>query len=146
MYILLAVVNGVFAVGSRIANASLSNRVGDLGGSLVNHVVGWAVAGGLLAVGLGSGSAAWAAVPWRAWTGGVMGVLVVAASNYAVRRAGAATFGVLLVGGQLAASAVIDQFGLFGQSPLAVTPMRLAGLVLLALGAALIATSQEREP
>ena len=146
MYVLLAVVNGAFAVGSRIVNASLSNRVGDLGGSLVNHVVGWAVAGGLLAVGLGSGAAAWAAVPWWAWTGGVMGVLVVAASNYAVRRAGAATFGVLLVGGQLATSAVIDHFGLFGQSPLAVTPERLSGLVFLALGAFLIATSNEPEP
>jgi uncharacterized membrane protein YdcZ (DUF606 family) len=77
-------------------------------------------------------------------------VLVVAASNYAVRRAGAALFGVLVVAGQLATSAMIDHLGLFGQTPITVTPMRLAGLLLLAGAAALIVsadgTSDEGDP
>jgi transporter family-2 protein len=142
MYVFLALVNGVLAVGSRIANASLSERVGDLGGSLVNHAVGAGVAGGLLAAGLGSGGGAWTGGPWWAWTGGILGVLVVASSNYAVRHAGAALFGVLVVAGQLATSAVIDHAGLLGQSPIALTPTRLAGLALLTAGAVLVATEE----
>lgn len=142
MYTLLAIANGALAVGSRIVNASLSDRIGDFGGSFVNHAVGWCVAGLLLAVGLGQGGGSWSAAPWWAWSGGVLGVLVVAASNYAVRRAGAALFGVLLVASQLATSAIIDHLGLFGQTPIAVTPMRLAGLTLLAGAAALIISDE----
>jgi len=146
MYILFAVVNGALAVASRIVNASLSDQVGDLGGSFVNHAVGWGVAGVLLVLGLGQEGGSWSAAPWWAWSGGVMGVLVVAASNFAVRRAGAALFGVLIVAGQLATSAVIDHFGLFGQTPIQVTPMRLAGLVFLAGGAALIVSDDGEDP
>jgi transporter family-2 protein len=142
MYILLAIANGALAVGSRIVNASLSDRIGDLGGSLVNHAVGWGVAGLLLAVGLGQGGGSWTTAPWWTWSGGVLGVLVVAASNYAVRRAGAALFGVLVVAGQLTTSAIIDHLGLFGQTPIAVTPMRLAGLTVLAAAAALIVSDE----
>jgi transporter family-2 protein len=142
MYILLAIANGALAVGSRIVNASLSDRIGDLGGSFVNHAVGWGVAGLLLGLGLGQEGGAWSAAPWWAWSGGVLGVLVVAASNYAVRRAGAALFGVLVVAAQLATSAIIDHLGLFGQTPIAVTPMRVSGLLLLAGAAALIVSDE----
>jgi hypothetical protein len=45
VYILLAIANGALAVESRIVNASLSDRIGDLGGSFVNHAVGWCVEG-----------------------------------------------------------------------------------------------------
>jgi len=142
MYILLAIANGALAAGSRIVNASLSDRIGNLGGSFVNHAVGWGVAGLLLALGLGQEGGSWSAAPWWTWSGGVLGVLVVAASNYAVRRAGAALFGVLVVASQLATSAIIDHLGLFGQTPIAVTPLRLAGLVLLAGAAALIVSDE----
>jgi transporter family-2 protein len=142
MYILLAIANGALAVGSRIVNASLSDRIGDLGGSFVNHAVGWGAAGLLLGLGLGQEGGAWSAAPWWAWSGGVLGVLVVAASNYAVRRAGAALFGVLVVAGQLATSAIIDNLGLFGQTPITVTPMRLAGLTVLAGAAGLIVSDE----
>jgi transporter family-2 protein len=143
MYVLLAIANGLMAVSSRIANAALSGRIGSLAGSLVNHAVGALVSGALLAAGLGAGEVHLAGAPWWAWTGGVLGVLVVGASNAAVRAAGATLFGVVLVAGQLATSAVIDHFGLLGQSPIAVTPARALGLVLLAVGAALVATSAE---
>jgi hypothetical protein len=47
-----------------------------------------------------------------------------------------------VVAAQLATSALIDHLGLFGQTPIAVTPMRLAGLTVLAAAAALIVSDE----
>ncbi len=43
----------------------------------------------------------------------------------------------LLIAGQLLAGALIDAFGLLGSPRIPVTPARVAGLVLVAAGAAL---------
>lgn len=144
MFIVLAVVNGGLTVLSRVVNAVLSDRVGSMRGSLVNHAVGWGGAGCLLVMGMGAGTLQLTGVSWWMLTGGCFGVLVVAASNYAVRHAGTALFAVLLLTFQLITSAVIDHFALLGQDPMPVTPLRLLGLVLLIVGAVLVVTDRER--
>jgi bacterial/archaeal transporter family-2 protein len=75
--------------------------------------------------------------PWL-WIGGVMGAIVVTTITFTAPRIGTfATIG-LLIAGQLAMGVLIDAFGLFGLEKIPVTPARVAGLVLLAVGAALV--------
>jgi transporter family-2 protein len=74
--------------------------------------------------------------PWL-WTAGAMGALIVLGITFAAPRIGtAATIGIITAG-NLAMAAVIDRFGLFGLDKIALTWTRLAGIVLLAAGAAL---------
>ena len=67
-----------------------------------------------------------------------MGAIVVTSITFTAPRIGTfATIG-LLIAGQLAMGVIIDAFGLFGLEKIPVTPARVAGLVLLAAGAALV--------
>ena len=144
MFFALAFANGLLAVGSRIVNAALSDHVGSLRGSLVNHLVGGVAVGGVLLAGVGTDTlAAGRAVAPIYWSGGVLGVLVVAASNYAVRHTGVTLFAVLILAFQLIGSALIDHFGWLGQSPIALSWTRLLGLGLLIGGAILVVTDRD---
>lgn len=142
MFILLALVNGTITVLSRIVNAALAARVGSLRGSLVNHAVGLGFAGLLLIAGLRTGTFQWEGIPLVYFVGGCLGVLVVAASNYAVQHIGAVLFSVLLLAFQLLTSAVIDHFGLMGGDTIPLTGPRALGLVLLVVGAVLVITDR----
>ena len=71
------------------------------------------------------------------WLGGLMGLTVVFSITFAQPRIGAsATIG-MLIAGQLVMGALIDRFGLFGVTPVGISPTRVAGIALLGIGAAL---------
>ena len=75
--------------------------------------------------------------PLWLWTGGVLGSVVVLAITVASPRIGVtATIGILIAL-NLAVAGLIDHFGLFGFDRAPLTSQRVAGIVLLALGAAL---------
>lgn len=141
-FALLATINGLFTVFSRMVNASLATAVGSLRGSFVNHLVGTVGAGFLLLVGLQIDMAQLATIPWIYFIGGCLGVLIVAASNYAVRHIGAALFAMLLLAGQLLTSAFIDHYSLLGNVRIPITPARIAGIILLLGGALLVITDR----
>jgi len=82
--------------------------------------------------------AALATLPWWSVLGGVIGVFIVAGSATLIPLTGAALFVVCLVAGQLLGAAVADHVGAFGLPVRAVSPTRLAGLALVAIGAALV--------
>jgi transporter family-2 protein len=69
--------------------------------------------------------------------GGVMGLLIVFTITFAGPRIGVAATVGILIAGQLAMGAAIDRFGLFGSQKIALHWPRLAGIALLAAGAAL---------
>lgn len=80
-----------------------------------------------------------ATVPPLAWVGGMaMGFYAISATVLAPRF-GVGNFVMCAVVAQLVASTVIDQFGLFGAPLHPVDLKRLIGLVLLGVGAVLIA-------
>lgn len=71
------------------------------------------------------------------WTGGALSLFIILALTVAGPRIGiAATIG-LVIAANLAIAAVIDRFGLFGLERIPLSTPRLAGLALLAAGAAL---------
>ncbi len=71
------------------------------------------------------------------WLGGLMSVFIVLAITVATPRIGvAATIGIVIAG-NLVMGALIDQYGLLGQEQVTLTWPRIAGLLLLAVGAGL---------
>jgi transporter family-2 protein len=71
------------------------------------------------------------------WSGAALSLLIVLTITFAGSRIGIVATVAILIAGQLAMGAAIDRFGLFGADRLALSWPRVAGLVLLALGAAL---------
>ena len=75
--------------------------------------------------------------PWWMLLGGVMGLLIVFTVTYAGPRIGVAATVGILIAGQLAMGAAIDNWGLFRSEKIAIGWQRLLGIGLLAVGAAL---------
>jgi transporter family-2 protein len=86
--------------------------------------------------GLGGYGDALASPKWL-WLGGVMGVLIVFAITFAGPRVGTTATVALLIAGQLVAASVIDRLGWFGVERITLGWARVAGLVLLVVGAGL---------
>ena len=78
------------------------------------------------------------AQPAWAWTGGIIGAFVVLTALTATPRLGAATTVVLFIAGQLAASLVLDHYGLLGVPVHPVDLRRMLGVVCLVAGVILI--------
>jgi len=80
----------------------------------------------------------WAAIPWWAWFGGLLGAFYVVSTIIAGPRLGAAALLALIVLGQLVTSLLVDHFGWLGFPQHAVTAVRLLGALLLFGGVLLI--------
>lgn len=145
MLVVLALATGALAFLSRVINAALAVRVRSLPGSLVNHVVGTLGAGALLIVGVRTGAFHLAPVPPVYLIGGCLGVLVVAASNYAAARIGIVLLSMLLLAFQLLTSAAIDHYAWLGAERLPLTPRKGLGLLLLIAGALLVLTERPKQ-
>jgi bacterial/archaeal transporter family-2 protein len=75
--------------------------------------------------------------PWWMLLGGVCGLLIVFTVTYAGPRIGVAATVGILIAGQLVMGAAIDKWGLFRSEKIPLHWPRLAGIALLAVGAAL---------
>ncbi len=112
------------AAGSLVAlmvrlNATLGEHIGVVASSWVVHVVGTVFAG--LLWGMRSMLQAkppraidWSAIPWYAWTGGMLGVAIVALANVVVPVLGLALTLSVVIATSLTVSALADHFGWFG--------------------------------
>ncbi len=79
-----------------------------------------------------------AAAPWWSWLGGLLGAFFVAVTIMLAPRLGAATMMAWVIAGQLAASVLLDHFGLVGFALREASPLRLVGAGLLVVGAVLV--------
>jgi transporter family-2 protein len=76
------------------------------------------------------------APPWL-WLAGVMSALIVFAVALGPPRIGTTTTIGLIIAGNLVMAAVVDRYGLFGLERIGLSPVRVLGIVLLGVGAAL---------
>jgi transporter family-2 protein len=76
--------------------------------------------------------------PWWVWIGGVLGAFYVAASIVTAPKLGAAQLVALVVAGQAVAGLVVDEFGWVGFQPKHISIGRIAGMVLVGAGVALV--------
>jgi transporter family-2 protein len=81
---------------------------------------------------------AWSQASWWQWTGGLMGAIYIAAVVVLAPRLGAGTLIAAIVGGQMAASLLVDHFGWVGFPEHPISGLRLLGAALVMLGVALI--------
>jgi transporter family-2 protein len=84
--------------------------------------------------GLGSLGAA----PVWAWTGGILGSIALSALSFAPARIGVFAALACFLAGQLGLALIIDAYGLLEVEKTPITPHRIVGLLLVALGAALV--------
>lgn len=77
-------------------------------------------------------------LPWWIVIGGVAGMVFVVGGVMVAPALGFALFFVCIIAGQLVGSTVIDQFGAFGLPVKPASGIKLAGLLLVLAGAALV--------
>ncbi len=124
------------AAMGRMLGSSLLAAVLSIAISLIVVVPVW------LTVGRGEGDLTQVtALPWWVLLGGVIGVVFVAGSVVVAPVLGIALFFVCVVAGQLLGSALVDHTGAFGAATKPVDVWKLAGIVLVLLGAALVQRS-----
>jgi transporter family-2 protein len=140
--ILMIVAGGFIALQSPI-NSRLGHAVGALQGAFVSFAVGTVVLfvaavlarGGLGRIGqVGEVNAIYL-------TGGILGAGYVTSALLSVRPLGTGGVIAATIAGELTVGVLIDQFGLFGVEQQVITPARVAGIVLLALGVLLVVRS-----
>ncbi|HEY7707980.1 MAG TPA: DMT family transporter [Gaiellaceae bacterium] len=141
-YLVFALLAGTMLPIQFGINAQLAQWVGgSLRAALVSFVVG---AAGLLLVVLVA-ARGWpdraGDAPWWVWTGGLLGAFYVVGSIVTAPKLGAATLVALILAGQAIASLLVDHFGWVGFEESPITPLRLAGVLLLAAGVVLVRVS-----
>ena len=119
--------------------ARLSERVGSLEALACAVVVAAATALVVLLVARRSLAGLQAGLSGPKWLllGGVMSALIILSITVAGPRIGVVATTAVLIAAQFALATLIDRFGWFGVEAVPVSLARIAGLVLLAAGAAL---------
>jgi transporter family-2 protein len=140
-YLLFAVIAGAMIPFQAGINAQLARWVGSpVGSALVSFLVGTVALAVVVVIQrkpLPSLSKL-ADAPWWVWIGGLLGAFYVAGSIFAAPKLGAVTLIAAVVAGQSFASLLIDQFGWVGFTEQHISPGRVAGMVLVASGVALV--------
>lgn len=81
--------------------------------------------------------------PWWAWIGGLLGLFFIWCSIVVSPRIGVTLMLGLVVAGQVAASTLIDHFGLLSAEVRPASLGRIAGVVLVVAGVGLVAACRE---
>ncbi len=84
------------------------------------------------------GPGAFAGAPWWIWTGGILGAFFVTSCVILVDKVGAVSMLALILAGQMAASVILDHFGILGYNVNPVSAAKIAGIVLICAGVMLI--------
>ncbi|OPJ56260.1 DMT family transporter [Alkalithermobacter paradoxus] len=115
LYIIISILAGVCVVLSRIVNFSLSKTTGVFQSTFFNYMVGFIFAFIFLFVSgesLNISSLKFESIPYWAYLGGAIGVLIVALSSYITPRISAFYLTLFVFIGQLFVGVAIDYFTL----------------------------------
>jgi len=141
LYIFAAMLAGACAPTQAGINAQLAGYTDDtLFAATVSFAVG---TGGLLASALILRTP-WPSMetvmhpPWWAWCGGFLGALLVLVTIVLAPKLGAGTLMGFFVAGQMAASLVLDHYGLLGYPVHPTSSWRIVGILLVICGAIII--------
>jgi bacterial/archaeal transporter family-2 protein len=141
LYLLLAFAGGAALPFQAGINAQLADWLGSpVRAAFVSFLVGTivlVVAAALVFRPLPSGGRL-SDAPWWVWVGGALGAFYVAASIVTAPKLGAATLIALVVAGQALASLIVDHYGWVGFEAQQITAGRIAGMVLVGAGVALV--------
>jgi len=88
-------------------------------------------------------SASLAQTSWWMWIGGCLGTLYVWSTIFATPRIGAALALALMIAGQMIAALFLDHYGAIGLAKHSASPIRVAGVVLVVLGASFVGYAKQ---
>ena len=139
LVILIGLIGGV-GVGLQVPIAgAMGQRVGGIASSFIIHVSGAIFSGLFLLLRGGEKIRDWTTLPWYMLIAGIFGLILYLTINVTLPRLGSTMMVSLIIVGQLMAGVVIDHFGLLGVVTRHIDLPRAIGLVVLVLGAYLIA-------
>ena len=137
--ILTATAGGLIALQAPI-NSTLGRSVGTFQGAFVSFVVG-TIALAIVASLSRGGMAQLGEIRGLSWyylIGGLLGAVYVSTVLVTVRHLGAGGVTAATIAGQLTLSVIVDHFGWLGVDRQAISPARVAGILLLVAGVALV--------
>ena len=139
LVILIGLIGGI-AVGvqSPIAGA-MGQRVGGVASSFIIHVSGAIFSGLFLLLRGGEKIKDWTTLPWYMLIAGIFGLTLYLTINVTLPRLGSTMMVARIIVGQLVAGVVFDHFGLLGVVTRHIDLPRALGVVVLVLGAYLVA-------
>lgn len=138
LILLLSVTGGLGLAVQASVNGGLGKKIGAIEASLVSFFIGTLILA-IFAIFIGGGNVLNAfSVPKWQLTGGLLGAVFVTCIIFSVPRIGAASAVTGTIMGQMVMSMVIDHYGFFGTPRIPFDVYRLAGILLMALGLALI--------
>lgn len=112
-YMFLSILGGASVVLGRMINAKLSVKIGTLQSTLINYIVGLSftviiffITGDTFKIGLDGITT----IPFWAYLGGLMGVIIIMTSNYITPRISAFYLTLLVFIGQLFLGTILDYF------------------------------------
>ena len=112
-YVLLAILAGVSVVISRIFNSRIAEEIGTFQGTFINYLTGL-IASFLFFIltrdYIHIGTSSFSSVPFYAYLGGAIGILVVLLSNYTTPKVSSFSLSLLVFIGQLSIGILIDYF------------------------------------
>ena len=138
IFFLLMFCGGIMVAIQPSVNARLAQRVGTIESAMISFAVGTlALLVVTLLVGKGSMRGVLGVPMWQL-SGGLLGAFFVTAMIFVVPRIGTTAAMASVIAAQLCTGLVIDRLGFFGLQQIPLDGKRVAGAVLLLVGAALI--------
>ncbi len=140
IYFVLAIIAGFAAATQSGVNAQLRTHLGNpyltalisfASGTGLLLILYWFNKGGVAASTTGK-------ISWYQCTGGVLGVIFVTIILNIAHQVGATTMFSFIIAGQLLAAILFDHFGLLGYQSHPVSLWRIAGILLVVVGAIII--------
>ena len=139
LVILIGLIGGA-AVGLQVPIAgAMGQRVGGIASSFIIHLSGAIFSGLFLFLRGGEKIKDWHTLPWYMLVAGIFGLILYLTINVTLPRLGSTMMVVLIIVGQLVLGVIIDHFGLLGVATRPIDLARALGVVVLVLGAYLIA-------
>lgn len=132
------IVGGLIALQPPV-NSQLARETSILGAAFISTAISAVIMAVLFfAAGGASQLSAVSSVPPIYLTGGLLGAVLVSVSLVAVRTLGAGGVVAATVTTQLIVSAILDRYGALGLDEIGLTPLRVAGFVLLLTGTLMV--------
>ena len=140
LYLLLAAVSGAAMALQGTFNAALGKIIGVWESTLLVHVIG-SLAALIIILVLGVGFSNYAkitSVPWYAFLGGILNVIIIYLVVRTIPQIGVGNATTAIIVAQILTAVLVDNLGLFGMKKFEFQYLDLLGIALLAVGARIL--------
>jgi len=140
LYLILAAVSGSAMALQGTFNAALGKIIGVWESTLLVHVIG-SLAALIIILILGMGFSNYAkmnSVPWWAFLGGILNVIIIYLVVRTIPQIGVGNATTAIIVAQILTAVLVDSLGLFGMKKYEFHYLDLLGIALLAIGARIL--------